>query len=273
MVASRLLGTAQRLRRIATGGQRQMPTAAGSPGSAFATLPLPLRRSDARMMSEAFQRLATNIGFARREGPLRRLLLTSPLPGDGKTMVAVNVALALAQRGQRVLLVDADLRRGRINTLFRMPRDPGLWEVIQGTTTVRAARHAIAASGGTLHVLATGTLQENPASALAGDHVRELFAPVADEYDLIIFDTPPINVVTDAALLSSSSGCDGVLIVVRSGVTAMPALALTVEQLRHVHAPILGAVLNDIDFERDATYDGSYRYYGHNISYEVTSAG
>jgi capsular exopolysaccharide synthesis family protein len=271
MVTGRLHGTAQRIRRIAS-RRGAAPAPADIAGSQYATLPILLRRGDARMMAEAFQRLATNIGFARAEGPIRRLMLTSPLPGDGKTIVAVNVALALAQRGKRVLLVDADLRRGRINTLFRMPRVPGLWEVIQDVTTVRQARQAIAASGGTLHVLATGSLQENPASALAGDHVRDLFAPVAEEYDLIVFDTPPINVVTDAALLASSSGCDGVIVVVRSGVTAMPALTLTVEQLRHVHAPILGAVLNDIDFERDATYDGSYRYYGHNIPYEVTSA-
>ena len=89
-------------------------------------------------------------------------------------------------------------------------------------------------------------------------------------YDTIIVDSPPINVVTDAALLAKYA--DGVVLIVRSGVTPVQALTFAVEQLRHVRAPILGAVLNDIDFHWDAAYDGAYRFYGHRDRYYMAEA-
>jgi capsular exopolysaccharide synthesis family protein len=269
--ASRILGTARRLKGISA---RHGPAAPGAPVSGasagrFTALQGPSQH-DVLLMAEAFQRLATNIAFARQDRPVRRLVFTSPLPGDGKTMVSVNVATALAQRGRRILLIDADLRRGMINVLFRIPREPGLSNLIVDTIPLSKARREIRVpGGGVLHVLTTGALQDNPAPALAAERIRVLLGSVADDYDLIIFDSPPINVVADAALLSSS--CDGMLIVVRAGVTAAPALALAMEQLRHVRAPVLGAVLNDIDFRRETSYDGTYRYYGHNVAYVAGS--
>lgn len=268
-LTSRIFGTAQRLAGI--GGRGGGASGGGSGARVPSAVPLH-RQSEARLMTEAFQHLATNVAFARPDGPVKRLLFTSPLPGDGKTMVAVNVAIALAQRGRRVLLIDADLRRGMVNVSFRIPREPGLSNVIFGTAMLRDALRSIRASeSNALHVLTTGALQANPAPAFATERLRALLAPIENDYDLIIIDSPPINVVTDAALLSSS--CDGVLVVARSGVTAVPALVLAVEQLRQVRAPILGAVLNDIDFARDATYDGAYRYYGHGVAYEINVTG
>lgn len=223
---------------------------------------------EVRLMAEAFQRLATNIAFSRQDRPLRRLVLTSPMPGDGKTMVSVNLASALAQRGLRVLLVDGDLRRGMVSTLFAVPREPGLSDVLlRGAAVADVCREVRVAGGATLHVLTTGALQNNPAPALVPGHVRPLLDAVDAAYDLVIIDSPPINVVTDAALFASN--CDGVLLVARAGVTPLPALVLSMEQLRQICAPVVGAVLNDIDFERDATYDSAYRYYGHSVSYDT----
>ena len=269
---SRVVGTAQRL----TGLSRRrsaMTTLGLAGGDTYRASALQLAKySDAGLMSEAFQRLATNIMFARPDRPIKRLVLTSPLPGDGKTVIAVNVAVALAQRGRRVLLIDADLRRGMVSAACRLRREPGLSSVIMGSIPLSEARREIHLGGNaTLHVVTTGALQANPAPVIAGERMHALLDPVEKEYDLIIFDSPPINVVTDAALLSSS--CDAMLVVARAGVTAMPALVLAVEQLRHVRAPIVGAVLNDIDFERDASYDGSYRYYGSALSYETSAIG
>jgi polysaccharide biosynthesis transport protein len=159
-----------------------------------------------------------------------------------------------------------------ISTACRLRREPGLSSIILGSVQLSDARREIGLGGNdTFHVVTTGALQENPAPVLAGDRIRAFLDLVDNDYDLIIFDSPPINVVTDAALLSSS--CDAVLLVARSGVTPVPALALAVEQLRQVRAPIVGAVLNDIDFERDASYDGSYRYYGSTIPYETSATG
>lgn len=274
-LSSRIFGTAQRLTGMG-GGSRQGPAAAGgrpagSAGPRPGVHPL-ARQSEVRMMTEAFQHLATHIAFARPDGAVKRLVLTSPLPGDGKTMIAVNVAVALAQRGRRVLLIDADLRRGMVNVSFHLAREPGLSNVVLGAVRVSDALRPIRVSEtGVLHVLTSGALQTNPAPAFAAERIRALLTPLEDDYDLIIFDSPPINVVTDAALLSSS--CDGVLVVARAGVTAVPALVLAVEQLRQIRAPILGAVLNDIDFDRDATYDGTYRYYGHRVEYETYVTG
>ncbi|HEX6536110.1 MAG TPA: polysaccharide biosynthesis tyrosine autokinase [Gemmatimonadaceae bacterium] len=273
-LTSRIFETAQRLTGMAS-RQGGGPGAAGGRSEGSAGIrpgahPLARQRgqSEVRMMTEAFQHLATHIAFARPDGAVKRLVLTSPLPGDGKTMVAVNVAVALAQRGRRVLLIDADLRRGMVNVSFHIAREPGLSNVILGATRPRDALRPIRVSEtGVLHVLTSGTLQNNPAPAFAAERIRALLAPLEEDYDLIIFDSPPINVVTDAALLSSS--CDGVLVVARAGVTAVPALVLAVEQLRQIRAPILGAVLNDIDFDRDATYDGTYRYYGHRVAYDT----
>ena len=271
-LTSRIVGAAQRLTGIAS---HHVPVTTMGREWNGTHKPNALQlanRSDARAMAEAFQRLATNIIFLRPDKPVKRLVLTSSLPGDGKTVVAVNVAVALAQRGRRVLLVDADLRRGMISTVCRLRREPGLSSIVLGSVPLSEARRELGLGGNdSLHVLTTGALQDNPAPVLAGDRIRTLLDQVENDYDLIIFDSPPINVVTDAALLSSS--CDAVLLVARAGVTAVPAVALAVEQLRQVRAPIVGSVLNDIDFERDVTYDGSYRYYGHAIPYETNAVG
>jgi Mrp family chromosome partitioning ATPase len=100
--------------------------------------------------------------------------------------------------------------------------------------------------------------------------MRTLMERLKGHYDTIIIDSPPINVVTDAALIGAHA--DGVVVVVRSGVTAVQALMFAMEQLRHVRAPVLGAVLNDIDFHRDAAYDGAYRFQGHRDKYYMAEA-
>ncbi len=142
---------------------------------------------------------------------------------------------------------------------------------MQGTTSLEAAlRRVDLGRAGSLHYLTTGALPHNPASLIDSPAMRTLMDRVKQHYDTIILDSPPINVVTDAALLGSHA--DGVVVVVRSGVTAVQALMFAMEQLRHVRAPVLGAVLNDIDFHRDAAYDGAYRFQGHRDRYYMAEA-
>jgi capsular exopolysaccharide synthesis family protein len=229
---------------------------------------------DARSaVAEAYSRLQTNLAFVRPRGEnvLKTLVITSPLSGDGKTTSAVNLAVTLVTRGHRVLLVDGDLRRGIINRVFGASRTPGLSDVIAGTTSIESAVRGVSLGrGGELHYLPTGSLPAQPAALLDSAALGDLLARLPAYYDRIIVDSPPINIVTDAALLSAHA--DGVLVIARSGVTATQALSFAMEQLRHVRAPVLGAVLNDVDFARDAAYDGNYRFQGYRDKYYTVNA-
>jgi capsular exopolysaccharide synthesis family protein len=212
--------------------------------------------------SEAYGSLQTNVAFSRRDTPLKTLVFTSPLPGDGKTTTAVNFALAVTQRGLKVLLVDADVRRGIVHTVLEAAQTPGLSEVLAGTVPLeQACRPVIVGDRCTLHVLPTGRLPGSPSGMLESPQMRDFLARVREDYDLVVFDTPPVNILTDAALLGAQA--DGVLIVVRAGVTDAAALAYAAEQLGHVGASVVGVVLNDIDFRRDVGYDSTYRYYNY----------
>jgi tyrosine-protein kinase Etk/Wzc len=172
----------------------------------------------------------------------------------------VNLGLSLAHRGIRVLLIDADARRGVLHSVFAGAREPGLSEVLKGVTGFESARRAASVGQrGTLDYLTTGKLSPSDEGLVASDAMRNLLARVREEYDVVIVDTPPVNIITDAAVLAAYA--DGVVLVVRAGVTAAPGLTYAVEQLRHVRADVLGVVLNDVDLRHDAVYDSTYKYF------------
>jgi capsular exopolysaccharide synthesis family protein len=211
--------------------------------------------------AEAYGSLQTNIAFARRDLDVKTLVLTSPLPGDGKSTCAVNLALTLALRGLRTLLIDADMRRGMVHTAFNASKHPGLSDVLSGGTPVQdAIRHVeVGTERAVLHFLTCGGSPTTPYSLVDSPRMRQMLKQLTEQFDRIIIDTPPVNVVTDAALLGALA--DGVLLIARAGVTEAAALSYALEQLRHVRAPVLGVVLNDIDFRRDGAYDRTYKYY------------
>jgi len=213
---------------------------------------------------EAYNRLDTNLGFAWSDAATRALAITSPLPGEGKTTVAVNLAVTLARRGARVLLVDADLRCGVIATLFGMTRTPGLSDLLLGAAQFEHAAQSILVSETLwLDVVGRGRPFDNPLQLLGAPQTRTLLASLRAEYDSVIIDTPPANLVADAAVIGTL--CDGVIVVARAGVTDVQALEFAMDQLALVRAPVLGTVLNDIDVRRDAAYDEGYRYYSGGI--------
>jgi capsular exopolysaccharide synthesis family protein len=225
-------------------------------------------------VAEAYSRLQTNLAYLKPDASptaLKTIVITSPLSGDGKTTSAVNLAVTLCRRGQRVLLVDGDLRRGVINRIFGAPRSPGLADVLDGSASLEdAVRGVELGRSGELHYLPTGTLPSHPAALLDAPALTSTLARLQQLYDTVIIDSPPINIVTDAALLAAHA--DGVLVVARSGVTAAQALSFAMEQLRHVRAPVLGAVLNDINYSRDVAYDGSYKFQGYRDRYYTINA-
>jgi capsular exopolysaccharide synthesis family protein len=204
-------------------------------------------------VAEAYRSLRTNITFARLNHAPRVMVLTSPGPGDGKSTTASNLAITMSQQGHRCLLIDADLRRGRLHENFGIVRDPGLSNVLLGQVTLDDVVYKDPNGGPS--VLPTGTLPPNPAELLGSERMAALLAETAKAYDMIVIDAPPLNLVTDAAVLSRHA--DGVLVVARAGVTQQGALTYTFAQLAAVNAPVLGTILNDADPQRERHY-GSY---------------
>jgi receptor protein-tyrosine kinase len=178
------------------------------------------------------------------------LLLTSTLPGEGKSLTSVNLALALASAESRVLVIDGDLRRPVLSTLLGTRRTPGLSEVLTGVAKVE---HAIQRVPGTrLSLLPSGTpVRRNPADLLATTALRDLLTSLRARYDHIILDTPPGGAIADALILSPLA--DGVLVVARSGKVTKAALVHVLERLVNARAFVLGVVLNRArpDLDRD----------------------
>ena len=210
-------------------------------------------------VAEAYAVLQTNIAFSRVDETIKVLVLTSPLPSEGKTTTAVNLALTLCERGLSVCLIDADMRRGQVNNVFGFKRNPGLSEVLEGKTTFEAAYHQVRVGEfRNLAVLTSGSVAVSPPGLVGSAGMRTLLEELRERFDLIVVDTPPINILTDAALIGVHA--DGVLLVVRAGGTDMAAVGYAMEQLNHVRAPALGVVLNDVDVKRYSAYDGAYKY-------------
>lgn len=211
-------------------------------------------------VSEAFRTLRTNVTFTAADSVPRSLMVTSALPGDGKTTTSVNLAHAFAQQGLSVLLVDCDLRRGQIHSIFDVEREPGLSNVLVDSATIDGAIRPLEFEGVGLAVLSSGTLPPNPTELLTSSRMRWLLEQLEQRFDQVILDTPPVSLVADASVLAQL--VDGVLVVARSGCTEEAALRYAMEQLLHVGAPVKGTILNCID-RRAGGYSGysyGYRY-------------
>jgi capsular exopolysaccharide synthesis family protein len=203
--------------------------------------------------AEAYRALRTNINFSRPSAAPKALVFTSPMPGDGKSTTASNMALVLAQQGGRVLLVDADMRRGTLDQIFRQPHEPGLSNVLAGQLPFSGAVRTVALEQGhTLDFLASGIRPPNPAELLSSAAMDRFVAEVKERYDTVVFDAPPLNLVTDAALIGTRA--DGLVLVARAGVTQEESLAFAIDQIGRVRAPLLGTVLNGVDQRRQAYY-------------------
>ena len=208
--------------------------------------------------SEAYRALRTNVTFVNAEQrSLRVICVTSPGPGEGKSTTAANLAITLAQQGSATLLVDADLRRPLVHRAFNLVQEPGLTDVLVGSSQLReAVRPNVIPK---LDVLPAGALPPNPSELLGSEAMRRLMEQLRTHYDIIIFDSPPTLAVTDATVLGASS--DAVILVLRAGETEEIAAQRALEQLRRVQARVAGSVLNGVEKDRDRYYN--YYYYKH----------
>ena len=237
--------------------QRSRPTPTGV---------LMTRGSAPTPLSDAYEQVHTSMLFSRGEGEIHSVAFTSGLPGEGKTTNAANFAVTLAQGGRRVILVDADLRRGRLAKLFGASREPGLVDLLNGAVSLENSLRWVSVGGGKhMYLLPTGRLPTNPAQLLGSAEMRELLVRLEAESDMVILDCPPMNIVADAMVLGRQVG--GVLLVVRLGTTPFDSLVHTAEQLRAASIPVLGTILNDIRFDRAVGYDDGLRWYEYAKSY------
>lgn len=207
-------------------------------------------------IAEAYRALRTSILLSSAGGPPQVIVVTSPIPQDGKTMTSINTAIVLAQQGKRVLLVDADLRRPSVHGSFGVRGDIGLSNVLSGNTSSASA--TVATRQRNLFVLPSGALPPQPSELLSSAPMQELLTRWREEYDHVIIDSPPVLSVTDAVILSVQG--DAVMLVVRSGQTTVGAVRRARDLLLHVKANVLGVVLNAADLTSLGDYYASSRY-------------
>lgn len=194
-------------------------------------------------VAESYRMLRSNLEFARVDRPIHTILVTSSLPGEGKTVTAANLAIAFALEGRRVLLIDADLRRPGIHTLFDVPNTKGLTTMLRGDeVNLDAVAHTNEQER--LRILTSGPLPPNPAEMLGSQRMLTFLQQLQTSQDVLVIDSPPLRVVTDAAILSAF--VDGTLLVIDASKSRRAAVRLGREALNRVNAQVLGVVLNRV---------------------------
>jgi capsular exopolysaccharide synthesis family protein len=218
-------------------------------------------------VTESFRSLRTNTTFAGVDKPLRRILVTSATPQEGKTTITSNLAVVLAQNEKKVALIDADLRRPQVHRKFGLQNRLGLSDLFLLVRPLDMLPQGIIQRDevSKLAIITSGKLPPNPAELLTSQKMSHFLDLLNREYDMVLLDTPPVLSVTDAAALSTK--VDGTILVAKPGVTKLKDFQQALEQLKAVGAPVLGVVLNEVD-PRNRRYGYYYhRYYSKYSNY------
>jgi len=197
-------------------------------------------------ISEAYRTLRTNLDFAGLDRALRTLVVTSAGMSEGKSTTLANLAIVSAQAGRRVILVDADLRRPTLHTVFGLANDAGLTTMMMDDAALASPPLIKTAVDG-LSVLTSGPLPPNPAEVMGSRRMEEIIAALAERADQVLFDTPPVVAVTDAAVLATK--VDGVVLVVSAGHTRRDHARTAVQRLQQINARLVGAVLTNVQVD------------------------
>lgn len=206
-------------------------------------------------VSEQYRTIRTNILFSAVDDDLKTIMFTSTAPGEGKSTTAANIAVVFAQQGKKVLLVDADLRKPTIHYTFNLMNIHGLTSVLTKRCTLEEAIE----DGGVenLYVLTSGPIPPNPAEMLSSRAFEKFFETVKEQFDFVIFDTPPILAVTDGQIIANK--CDGTILVISAGKTEKLAAKKAKELLLNAKGKLLGAILNN------KKQDQTHYYYYHGV--------
>ena len=211
-------------------------------------------------ISEAYRTLRTNILYTRPDEPVKSVLISSSGPGEGKSTSVANLAITFAQMGANALIVDTDLRRPVLHGIFEVPRSDGLTNVLIGQKKLDDAVKKTKIEN--LDILTSGTLPPNPSEMLASKAMKSVVKEVTEKYDIVLFDSPPVIAVTDAAVLATQ--LDGLVLVIKSGETGKDALERSRVLMNNVNARVLGVMVNGVHLEN---MYGSYYYYYHYYYY------
>ncbi|MEW5785239.1 MAG: CpsD/CapB family tyrosine-protein kinase [Bacillota bacterium] len=213
--------------------------------------------------TEAFRTLRTNIQFTGVDNQVRTILVAGATPGCGKTTTTVNLGVTLAQTGYSVLLVDTDLRKPALHRYFNIINEPGLTSLLFDVTMDlnRAVHKSLVEN---LYILPSGPIPPNPAELLSTEKMKSMINVLANRFDYVLFDSPPVMSVTDAAILSRL--VNATLFVLDYGRVTREAAVFALEQLKKVHANIIGAVINGVPNRK-----GYYSYYHYYYSDSGTS--
>ena len=212
-------------------------------------------------ISEAYRSLRTSIQYTRADTPLKTIVVTSPGPQEGKSTTVANLAITIAQMGTKTLLVDTDLRRPVLHSIFNLSRSKGISNFLVGKAGLEEIIFETDIDN--LYVMPCGTLPPNPSELLGSKAMKHCITELKEQFDIILFDSPPIMAVTDAAVLSSD--VDGVILVVKAGQTDRNAMLRSYEILSNIPNQILGALLNVVNVE--GVYGSYYYYYYHYYYY------
>lgn len=205
-------------------------------------------------ITEQYRTLRTNLQFSAVDKPLNSILVTSTNPSEGKSITAANLAVVYAQAGNKVLLIDADMRKPTVHYTFRLNNLRGLSNVLIGDSALEQA--ASSSDVDHLDVLTSGPIPPNPAELLGSKQMKQTLEYAKTLYDIVIFDSPPTLAVTDSQIITQI--VDGTLLVVRSKQTEIEGATKAADMLKAGKGRVLGTVLNDLD----KTTSNSYYYYG-----------
>ncbi|MAG65349.1 MAG: tyrosine-protein kinase [Pseudomonadales bacterium] len=241
---------------VVEGGTKSRRPAAATSGLLAVTNP-------ADLAIEALRSLRTSLHFARLEAKNNILMISGPSPGVGKSFVSANLGAIMAQAGQRVLLIDADMRKGYLHKLFKLSAENGLSELLATRITSNDAIYKTEVEG--LDIVPRGQIPPNPSELLMHANFTSFLDNVKDEYDIVIVDTPPILAVTDAAIVGRQVGMS--LIVTRFAVNAAREIEIAMRRFEQNDIHLKGAIFNAVEKKSSAYGYGNYGYY----NYEYTS--
>ena len=202
--------------------------------------------------AEAYRSLRPNIEYSSFDDEYRVIVVTSSVPGEGKSTTAGNLAIALAQSGNKVLLVDCDMRKPSIHKKFKISNAAGTAELLLRKKSFEEVANDYNEN---LTIITAGKIPPNPSEMLASRAMTAFIKEMKNEFKYIILDTPPLQAVTDAQVLSTKA--DGVLLVVRAGSTKKELVSNSVDLINKVHGKVIGTVLNGVENKRN-----NYYYYG-----------
>ncbi len=221
-------------------------------------------KSPKSVVSEALRNVRTGVLFSLIDKPSKLIMITSAVQGEGKSTIASNLACAIAQTGKKTLLVDTDFRKPRLNNIFTIDRKPGLSDFLIGAGNLESIIKKTSAPS--LSLITCGTIPYNPSEILESILMEEFCETVRNEFDIVVFDTPPAMTVTDAAVLSRNM--DGMIISIKSGSTVKHTVKRCIAQLTSSKCEILGAIVNYVDIVKGGYY---YHYYSQYYKYGYSS--